>query len=287
MVDRLAELGADVTWDQVTRIARDSVVGRPHIARAMVAAGVIAEPEDAFTSEWIADDGRAYVAKYALDPVRAIGLIKAAGVSPSSPIPGAGRAWDLSDQEIAGLAAAGLAGLEVAHPDHDAAERQALLRLATTLDLVPTAGSDDHGSFTGARMGTETATADTLARLHSEPPNPARTPDPYPHLQTRPHRRPPAALPRARPQRVNCAIEPTRPCQIAPATRHTGGESYAVDGPRRAAKRRFHECEYQSPHPSRNLGPAPPPRAPLLGPPHRRAAVADARRQPRHAATDL
>ena len=170
MVDRLAELGADVTWDQVTRIARDSVVGRPHIARAMVAAGVIAEPEDAFTSEWIADDGRAYVAKYALDPVRAIGLIKAAGGVPVLAHPRAGRAWDLSDQEIAGLAAAGLAGLEVAHPDHDAAERQALLRLATTLDLVPTAGSDDHGSFTGARMGTETATADTLARLHSRTP---------------------------------------------------------------------------------------------------------------------
>jgi 3',5'-nucleoside bisphosphate phosphatase len=168
MVARLAELGAPVSWDQVAAIAGSSVVGRPHIARAMAAAGVIAEPEDAFTSEWIADDGRAYVAKYALDPVRAIGLIRAAGGVPVLAHPRAGRPWDLSDAEIAGLAAAGLAGLEVAHPDHDAAERQALLHLATALGLLPTAGSDDHGSFTGGgRMGSEVAGADTVARLSS------------------------------------------------------------------------------------------------------------------------
>src|SRR6516225_3562372 len=45
MVARLAELGAPVTWAQVSALAGDGVVGRPHIARAMVAAGVIASPE--------------------------------------------------------------------------------------------------------------------------------------------------------------------------------------------------------------------------------------------------
>ncbi|HZR53498.1 MAG TPA: PHP domain-containing protein [Streptosporangiaceae bacterium] len=167
IVTKLAELGADVTWEQVTAIAGSSVVGRPHIARAMVAAGIITEPRDAFTSEWIADDGRAYVTKYALDPVHAIGLIKAAGGVAVLAHPRAGRAWDLSDAEITGLAAAGLAGVEVAHPDHDLAERQALLRLATALDLLATAGSDNHGSFTGGPIGSETVDADTLTRLES------------------------------------------------------------------------------------------------------------------------
>ena len=61
MVRRLADLGVPITWDQVTAIAGQGVVGRPHIARAMVASGAIASPRDAFTPDWIADGGRAYV----------------------------------------------------------------------------------------------------------------------------------------------------------------------------------------------------------------------------------
>ena len=79
MVDRLIELGVPLTWEQVEALADGGVVGRPHIARAMAATGVIAEPAQAFTSEWIAPGGRAYVGRYALDPVRAVGLVRAAG----------------------------------------------------------------------------------------------------------------------------------------------------------------------------------------------------------------
>jgi predicted metal-dependent phosphoesterase TrpH len=61
MVARLADLGTPVTWEDVARVAAGSVVGRPHIARAMAEAGVVAAPEYAFTAEWIADGGRAYV----------------------------------------------------------------------------------------------------------------------------------------------------------------------------------------------------------------------------------
>jgi 3',5'-nucleoside bisphosphate phosphatase len=70
----------------------------------------VADPADAFTSEWIGDDGRAYVEKYALDPARAIALVRAAGGVSVLAHPRAGREWDLSEREIAGLAAAGLAG---------------------------------------------------------------------------------------------------------------------------------------------------------------------------------
>jgi predicted metal-dependent phosphoesterase TrpH len=165
MVGKLAGLGADVTWDQVAQIAGTSVVGRPHIARAMAAAGVVENPEDAFTSDWIADGGRAYVEKYALDPARAISLVRAAGGVSVIAHPRAGRAWNLSDEEIARLAAVGLAGVEVWHPDHPLTERAALLALVTDLGLVATGGSDDHGSLSGYRIGCETTGAEDCERL--------------------------------------------------------------------------------------------------------------------------
>jgi predicted metal-dependent phosphoesterase TrpH len=165
MVGKLAGLGAGVTWDQVARIAGTSVVGRPHIARAMVAAGVIENPEDAFTSDWIADGGRAYAEKYALDPARAIRLVRAAGGVTVIAHPRAGRAWNLSDEQIARLAAMGLTGVEVWHPDHSLTERATLLALVRDLGLVATGGSDDHGSLTGYRIGVETTGAEDYDRL--------------------------------------------------------------------------------------------------------------------------
>jgi predicted metal-dependent phosphoesterase TrpH len=156
MVGRLVELGVPVTWEQVAAIAGTAVVGRPHIARAMTASGAIAEPSEAFTDDWIGDGGRAYVSRYALDPVRAIGLVRAAGgVAVLAHPRAAGRPW--SDEQIAALAAAGLAGVEVFHPDQPESARAGLLGLARDLGLVATGGSDDHGSLTGYRIGSEAA----------------------------------------------------------------------------------------------------------------------------------
>ena len=168
MVEALRGLGVDITWPQVQALAAGGVVGRPHIARAMVAAGAIASPDEAFTADWIGAGGRAYVSRYAPDPARAIALIRRAGGVAVLAHPGAvSRGEKLSDQAIAGLAAAGMAGLEVAHPDHDHAERARLGALATSLGLVPTGGSDDHGSLTGYRIGQEFTTPQAYERLMS------------------------------------------------------------------------------------------------------------------------
>ncbi len=166
MVDRLRELGVGITWAQVEALAVGGVVGRPHVARAMVAAGAISRPEQAFTQEWIGAGGRAYVSRYALDPVRAIRLIAEAGGAAVLAHPGAvSRGWQLPDEAIAALAGAGLAGLEVWHPDHDQAQRSRLEALATRLDLVATGGSDDHGSLTGHRLGSQTCPPESYERL--------------------------------------------------------------------------------------------------------------------------
>jgi predicted metal-dependent phosphoesterase TrpH len=167
MVDRLAGLGVDVSWEQVAAIAGQAVVGRPHIARAMADSGAIAAPREAFTRDWIADGGRAYVGRYALDPAHAIRLVRAAGGVAVLAHPRAGRDTMVSDEQIAGLAAVGLAGVEVFHPDHPDAERARLLALAHDLDLVATGGSDDHGSLTGHRIGCETVGADAYQALIS------------------------------------------------------------------------------------------------------------------------
>ena len=168
MVDKLRELGVDITWEQVAANAGDAVVGRPHIARAMVAAGAIASPAEAFTPDWIGPGGRAYVTRYALDPQRAIRLVSAAGgvsvlAHPGSPQ----RGWVIGDEAVERLARAGLGGLEIAHPDHDDAERRRLARLAAGLGLVASGGSDDHGSLTGHRLGCETIAPGDYERLMS------------------------------------------------------------------------------------------------------------------------
>jgi hypothetical protein len=173
MVDKLAGLGVNVSWGQVAAIAGQAVVGRPHIARAMADSGAIASPREAFTRDWIADGGRAYVGRYALDPVRAIDLVRAAGGVTVLAHPRAGRDTWVTNEQITRLAAVGLAGLEVFHPDQSEAERARLIALAHDLALVPTGGSDDHGSLTDYRLGGETTSGEAYQDLLSRVPRPA------------------------------------------------------------------------------------------------------------------
>jgi 3',5'-nucleoside bisphosphate phosphatase len=169
MVERLAGLGVPVTWEQVSALAGGGVVGRPHIARAMVAAGVISSPDEAFGPDWIGAGGRAHVTRYALDPARAIALIRAAGgVTVLAHPRAASRAWMMPDDVIAELAAAGLHGIEVWHPDQDQAQRARLMALAADLGLVASGGSDDHGALTGYRIGCETIAPEEYQRLLSQ-----------------------------------------------------------------------------------------------------------------------
>lgn len=166
MVRRLAELGAPVTWEQVTALAGGGVVGRPHVARALVAAGAISEPAQAFTAQWIAPGGRAYVSRYAIDPQDAVRLVTGAGGVCVLAHPKADtRGRVIPDGWIAELAEAGLFGVEVDHADHDRDARAHLRGLASDLGLAATGASDDHGDLTGHRLGRETTPPETYERL--------------------------------------------------------------------------------------------------------------------------
>ncbi|MFD9647773.1 PHP domain-containing protein [Streptomyces sp. NPDC059082] len=154
MVSRLQELGVPVTWEQVARIAGDGSVGRPHIAEALVELGVVRDVSGAFTPEWLADGGRAYVEKHELDALEAIRLVKAAGgVTVFAHPLAVKRGQVLSEASLARLADAGLDGVEVDHMDHDEATRARLRGLAKELGLLTTGSSDYHGSRKTCRLG--------------------------------------------------------------------------------------------------------------------------------------
>jgi hypothetical protein len=149
MVQRLCELGYDLSMDDVLAESGGGVVGRPHVARALVARGHIASVRDAFTPEFIADGGRAYVPRQAPDSAAAVELIGRAGGVAVVAHPGvthhAGQTKPLSAEAVEALARAGVVGLEVDHPDHPPLVRDHLHAMAHEYGLIPTGGSDWHG----------------------------------------------------------------------------------------------------------------------------------------------
>ncbi|MGZ6791779.1 MAG: PHP domain-containing protein [Mycobacteriales bacterium] len=146
MVRMLVADGHPVTWEQVQELA-DGTVGRPHVAQALVQAGLVATVADAFTPEWIGTSGRYWGAKLELDVLEAIALVAEAGGVTVFAHPGAAsRGRTVGDDVIADMAAAGLAGLEVDHPDHPPEARAHLARLAGELGLLTTGASDFHGA---------------------------------------------------------------------------------------------------------------------------------------------
>ncbi|SFJ93326.1 PHP domain-containing protein [Streptomyces pini] len=166
MVAALRELGVPITWERVAEIAGDGSVGRPHIASAMVELGVVETVSDAFTAEWIADDGRAYVGKHELDPFEAIRLIKGAGgVAVFAHPLAVKRGQCVPESAVAELAAAGLDGIEADHMDHDAAARERLRGMARDLGLLATGSSDYHGSRKTCRLGEYTTAPDVYAEI--------------------------------------------------------------------------------------------------------------------------
>ncbi|WP_416968353.1 PHP domain-containing protein [Streptomyces sp. 4F14] len=166
MVARLQDLGVDVTWEQVARIAGDGSVGRPHVAAALVEAGVVASVGDAFTEQWLSDGGRAHVAKHETDPFEAIRLVKAAGGVTVFAHPGASkRGLTVPDSAIAEMAAAGLDGIEVDHMDHDPGTRARLRGLARELGLLVTGSSDYHGSRKTCVLGEYTTDPEVYGEI--------------------------------------------------------------------------------------------------------------------------
>ena len=154
-----------VTWDRVQELA-GGVVGRPHVAQALVEQGLVETVSHAFTREWIGTGGRYWVDKLELDVVEAVGLVVGAGgVAVFAHPAAAARGRTVSDDVIADMAAAGLHGLEVDHVDHDEQGRAHLRSLASELGLLTTGSSDYHGSNKTVRLGAHLTSEASYAEI--------------------------------------------------------------------------------------------------------------------------
>jgi 3',5'-nucleoside bisphosphate phosphatase len=169
MVELLRGLGHPVELERVHRLAQGGSPGRPHIAQALIDAGVIRTLNDAFVPDLIGTGGKAFVEKYSLEPVRAVRLVRAAGGAAVLAHPGLHRgSKPVPDELIRALAEAGLAGLEADHFDHPPEEAERFRALAGELGLVVTAGSDCHGTlYDPVRMGTCRVPLETVRALEA------------------------------------------------------------------------------------------------------------------------
>jgi predicted metal-dependent phosphoesterase TrpH len=145
-VANLAAAGYPVDWARIVAASGGGVVGRPHIARDLVQAGVLASVDQAFAT-LLNHRSPHYVAKVDTDVREGIALVRAAG---GVPVFAHGlarkRGRVVGDAAVAAMAEAGLLGLEVDHPDHTEEERAHLRGLAADLGLLTTGSSDYHGA---------------------------------------------------------------------------------------------------------------------------------------------
>lgn len=168
ILDRLRGLGIEIDIEDVRKVSADAVaMGRPHVADALVALGVIKDRDEAF-AKFLGPGGPAYVDRYAADLPTMIGTIRAAGGVSVLAHPWAGR-HDYSALTAAGLAKlkeTGLAGLEVDHQDHSPEVRDQLRGIAGDLDLLVTGSSDFHGAGKiGHDLACNTTAAEEYERL--------------------------------------------------------------------------------------------------------------------------
>lgn len=163
MVEKLNALGIPVRFERVRAIA-DGAVGRPHVARALIEAGVVKSTEEAF-AKYIGRGGPAYVERMKVTPEEAVTVIQRAGGIPVLAHPG----WGMLDGLVPSLVEAGLEGLEVYYPDHTPAMVTHFLEVAARHGLLVTGGTDFHGGdlATGVGLGSQYVPLEVVERLRA------------------------------------------------------------------------------------------------------------------------
>lgn len=143
-------------------LPEESTAGRPHLAMALMRAGVVESVDEAF-AHYLNDRGRYYVPSSRTPVHEQIEMIVlAGGVTVLAHAFAHRRGPTVTAEVIKELAGVGLHGVEVDHPDHDPQARERLRALAADLDLITTGSSDYHGTNKTIRLGQETTAPDQL-----------------------------------------------------------------------------------------------------------------------------
>jgi len=167
MVQKLQALGYPITFERVREIAGGGTVVRPHVAQALVEAGVVPTVKDAFSDRFIGSGSPAYVQKHALDPIEAMRLIHAAGGVCVLAHPGTWREADPVPIEVVQeLIGSGLDGIEARHPEHTPKMEGRFESIANGAGLFWTGSSDCHGTlYEPVRMGMRTTPPEQFEML--------------------------------------------------------------------------------------------------------------------------
>lgn len=170
MLERLRELGIDITYEDVMASLKTSknpedTVGRPHIADALMRKGYVSSMKEAF-DRYLAKGAAAYVNPPRIEPQTAVRWIREAGGAAVLAHPGLYG----MDSLIPELAAVGIVGVEAYHADHTPEQEAHYVKLAEEHGLLVTAGSDFHGSRAGvvfhAPIGSKRIGDEVIARLY-------------------------------------------------------------------------------------------------------------------------
>lgn len=160
MVQRLNELGVRIDFVSVLEQAAGGAIGRPHVARAMIAEGWAVDFRDAF-DRYLGNGRPAYVTKERLPVSDAVGLIHRSGGLAILAHP----SHSGTRERIAAFVEQGMDGVEVRHPSHSSEDTSRLAALVEHFSLVPSGGSDWHGSADGPRtLGMMRVPADWLGK---------------------------------------------------------------------------------------------------------------------------
>ncbi|WAL40491.1 PHP domain-containing protein [Brevibacterium sp. BRM-1] len=165
MAERLAE-DFPITWEGVRAQAGDgATIGRPHLADALVAAGVVPDRSAAF-AQILSGASKYYVSLPTISPVDAIRMVReAGGVSVFAHPMAASRGRVVPREGFAQMIAAGLDGLEVDHRDNPPEARERLRAIAADNGLLTTGSSDYHGAGKPNRLGEHSTAPEQLAAL--------------------------------------------------------------------------------------------------------------------------
>jgi predicted metal-dependent phosphoesterase TrpH len=167
IVERLSR-DLPLHWEDILeQIEPGATIGRPHIADTLVAKGIVTSREEAF-ADYLYNGSPYYTSHYAPDPVLAVRLVgQAGGVAVMAHPFASVRGSVVDDSVIEAMAAAGMAGLEVHHRDHNPEQIRHGLDLAASLGLFVTGSSDYHGAGKPNQLGENTTDPVVLQRIES------------------------------------------------------------------------------------------------------------------------
>lgn len=168
MITKLAALGVPLTNEEIEVFSGGKTLGRPHVARALVARGFVASVREAFDL-WLADGKPAHVPRHRISVQEGIRLVREAGGTATIAHPGLSK---VERGDIERMKGWGLSGVEVEHADQNPSMRDKYRRLCAELDLVATAGTDFHGEAVAPdrAFGAVSMGAPAFAELESRRP---------------------------------------------------------------------------------------------------------------------